>query len=279
MEKISFAVPTAVLNPDHVFSCGQTFRYRKDGNVWRGVALGSLVEASCEGGVTMISVSGGELSESAWRRYFDLGRDYTALFPKADPVLQAAAASAPGLRVLNQDPFETLISFIISANNNIPRISRIVQALCDEAGTAFSAGGRFFHSFPAPDQLLRLSEARLRELGVGYRAPYLLASAEKAAGDDLDMLRSLPTGQVLRHLEAYSGVGPKVAGCIALFSLGKADAFPADVWIRRVVRELYGFDGTPAALQQFAGEHFGAHAGIAQQYLFHYARRYLRAGT
>ncbi|MBD5558927.1 MAG: hypothetical protein HDQ87_00995 [Clostridia bacterium] len=272
-------LPAEQFCPDHVFSCGQTFRFHREDGVWRGVAMGSIVEAEQTGTAVRLRAEGGSQTEDAWRRYFDLGSDYAALLPADDPVLWRAIESAPGLRVLNQEPFETLISFIISANNNIPRITRIIEALCREAGRPFAAGGREYWTFPEAEQLAALSEERLRALGAGYRAPYILAASERAAREDIGSFREMPTGEALRRLQEFPGVGPKVAGCIALFALGKRDAFPADVWIRRIIRQLYGFDGRPKQVAVFAAERFGAGAGIAQQYLFHYARRYLQAGT
>ena len=259
-EVLELTVPAEQLNPDHTFSCGQTFRFRQDGTGWYGIAYGSLLEIEPAGSSVHIAVHGTNRSRTAWHGYFDLDSDYAALFPEADPVLKAAVRAAPGLRVLAQEPFETLISFIVSANNNIPRIARIVEALCMEAGQTFTVGGQTLHAFPSPEELAGLTEDRLRALGTGYRAPYILASAEKAAADDLAALRDLPTSEVLAHLQTYPGVGPKVAGCVALFALGKRDAFPADVWIRRIVRELYGFHGSAAALQAFAARQFGEHA-------------------
>ena len=276
---LELTVPAELLNPDHTFSCGQTFRFHQEGDRWYGIAYGSLLEIVREGRLVRMAVHGSDRPREAWRRYFDLDCDYAALFREADPVLKTAVGTAPGLRVLTQEPFEMLISCILSANNNIPRITRIVEALCTEAGREFIVEGRTLHAFPEPEQLAGLNESRLRALGTGYRAPYILASAERAAADDLTALRDRPTPEVLAHLQTYPGVGPKVAGCIALFALGKRDAFPADVWIRRIVRELYGFNGPPAALQAFATRQFGENAGIAQQFLFHYARRHLRAGS
>lgn len=274
-----FVLRKAEFNPDHVFTCGQTFRFQKENGIWCGVARGNLLEAEADGSIVRLRISGQELAAETWRQYLDLDRPYAELFPEADPVLRRAMQSAPGLRVLNQEPVETLISFILSANNNIPRISGTVKALCEEAGTPFSVGGEVFYAFPDAAALAGMTETSLRTLGAGYRAPYILASAERAAGGDLDGVADMDTEDALKYLQTFPGVGPKVAACVALFAFGKREAFPVDTWMRRIVRNLYGFEGSPQAVQAFAEERFGSSAGIAQQYLFHYARRYLPAGS
>lgn len=272
-------VPATEFVPENIFACGQTFRFREEGGVWRGVAMGNLVEAAPAGEEVRLTMRGRPVSRETWSHYFDLDCSYADLFPAADPVLAKAVLSAPGLRVLNQEPFETLISFIISANNNIPRIMRIVEAICEAAGDPFEVDGAVLHAFPEPEQLAGLSEAKLRKLGAGYRAPYLLESAHLAAQEDFASYADLSTKETVQRLQKYPGVGPKVAGCIALFALAKRDAFPADIWIRRIMRDLYGFEGPSDALNVFAGQQFGEYAGIAQQYLFHYARRNLEPGS
>lgn len=259
-------------SPQHTFSSGQTFRFYPEGNTWTGVAMGALVRIREENGQIVLKMQGGSRTREDWRAYFDLDRDYTVLFPDADPILQRALAAAPGLRVLRQEPFETLISFIISANNNIPRIRGIIRALCREAGTPFTADGETWHAFPSPEQLGAVPEKRLRELGCGYRAPYIAATAQLAVGTDFSSAGRRETADLLSRLQAFPGVGPKVARCAALFGFGCLDAFPADVWIIRALRELYGFEGSPAQADAFSRRKFGPYAGIAQQYLYYCMR-------
>ena len=175
--------------------------------------------------------------------------------------------------MLNQQPFELLISAIVSANNNLKRIKSIVEKICAACGEPFLAEGRRFYRFPVPERLAALTEEELLDCGCGYRAPYILASARAVAdGFDLEKVGMLPYGQAKAELCRLPGVGPKVADCILLFSLRKTDAFPADVWIKRVMERLYGFTGNDKQLYAFAREKFGPYAGIAQQYLFYYAR-------
>lgn len=269
---VKIRTPRQNFAPDHTFACGQTFRYFPEEGGWCGIAKGNLVRVRDTGTETVLTMTGQDIQPDAWQTYFDLDRDYAALFPDPDPVLEKALAHAPGLRVLRQEPFETLISFIVSANNNIPRITRIIAALCEEAGEAFPAGGQIFRAFPSPDALAAVPETRLRELGAGYRAQYIAKTSRLAAQQDLEALEREETGKLLEMLQTYPGVGPKVARCTALFGYGRTEVFPADVWIIRMLKSLYGFTGTAAQADAFAARQFGAGAGIAQQYLYHYIR-------
>lgn len=259
--------------PDVVFGCGQTFRFHRDAEgVWSGTAHGVPVECVPSGDDVVFRAEG---PKDQWLRYTDMDRNYDTLFEDADDVLARALQHGKGLRVLRQEPFETLISFIISANNNIPRISGIIERLCavcwpDHPNPA---------PFPSPEQIAALSEVDLRALGAGYRAAYIRESAMRAADTDFAELSGLPYPKVREALLAFKGVGPKVADCIALFGLGKTEAFPVDVWVRRILEQLYGVRGTAAEMRRFAEERYGQHAGIAQQYLFHYARSHLERGT
>ena len=178
------------------------------------------------------------------------------------------------MRLLNQEPFETLITFIVSANNNVGRIRKIVQAIAREAGKPIRFRGETLYTFPSPEELADVSPERLRELGAGYRAEYIAKTAGMAAaGEDLEAIARLPYGEAKAALQKFPGVGPKVADCILLFSMHKKNAFPADVWIRRVLREMYGVElKSDQALSAFVQNTFGEYGGIAQQMLFHYAR-------
>jgi N-glycosylase/DNA lyase len=171
--------------------------------------------------------------------------------------------------MLNQEPFETLISFIISANNNIGRIRGIIDRLCRLYGEPFGCVGGARYAFPTPERLAALEADDFFGCGCGYRAPYLRETSRAVAdGFDLEGLRELPYEQAKKQLVRLKGVGPKVADCVLLFSLGKTDAFPADVWIKRVMKKLYGFEGNDKQIYEFARERFGECAGIAQQSCF-----------
>lgn len=197
-------------------------------------------------------------------RYFDL--DYSAQDLLRDcrdcEIACRAVRALPGLRLLNQPPWETLIGFITSANNNVPRIRRLNRALIEQVG-----GG----AFPSPERLIATGEERLRALGFGYRAPQLIGTARRVAdGFDLQALTRCDYETAHRALLTLPGVGDKVACCVQLFALGDRSAFPADVWVRRAMRAWFGIDKKD--LREDALRLFGPRAGLVQQYLFHCAR-------
>ncbi|MEA5059541.1 MAG: DNA glycosylase [Candidatus Pelethousia sp.] len=257
-------------------SCGQCFRWCPgSAGAWQGVVRGRLVTARREGDTLWIhpaSVEDGPL----WADYFDLERAYGAIEGKisGDARLRPALDAARGIRIFRQEPFETLISFIISANNNIPRIRGIIERLCALAGRPLLPGA---YAFPTPAALARLSEADMRGIGAGYRAPFILGSARRVyEGFDLEALRNVPLKEARKALCTLPGVGPKVADCVALFSLGHTSAFPMDVWMKRAVKTMLfaGEDMSASQLESAIAE-LGSEAGILQQYIFHYARQNL----
>ena len=252
-------------------SCGQAFRWHeKNDGSWVGMIKNTPVNVSRAGDELMIR----PCEESSIKDcivYFDLERDYKAMekLISDDPRLNICLPCAEGIRVFNQDPFEALISFIISANNNIKRISGIIERLCRLAGEKICFDGEEIYSFPSPERIAALSIEELKNIGTGYRAPYIKASAKRIAdGYDLEQLRFMTLDGARKELLDFPGVGPKVADCILLFSLGHTDAFPVDVWIGRAMKELY-FDSeqpTRAELKNTI-ESIGKYSGILQQYI------------
>lgn len=203
--------------------------------------------------------------------------DILATFPD-DPHLRAAVAACRGLRLLRQDPWECLASFILSATKQIVQIRQIVARLCARYGepVAVPAGQAPAFAFPAPQVLARVSEAELRGCQMGFRAPYLRAAARMVAGGELDLaaVAQLPEEAARRELLRVPGVGPKIANCVLLFAYGFPRAFPVDVWVRRALREAYFPHRAPGKRrwEKFLATYFGPHAGYAQQYLFHHIR-------
>lgn len=257
--------------PRHIFDNGQSFRFFPCGaDAYEGVAFGRYLRVEKTPGGALLYPCGGQDFETVWRRYFDLDRDYSSLFSScADAALERGREYGCGLRLLRQEPFEMLISFIISANNNVKRIRGIVARVCELCGQPFMFEDRVFYTFPAPEALAGVSDEALADCGCGYRAPYVRKSAQAVAdGFSLEGVSALPYGEAKRALQTLPGVGPKVADCVLLFSLGFYDAFPADVWIKRALREHYGYAGSEAQIHDFARRQFGRYAGIAQQYLF-----------
>ena len=255
--------------PALIFDCGQCFRFdpAPDGS-FEGVAFKKRLRIRKESGVIRFFDTSQSDFDRIWRDYFDLGRDYRACTRdiiehagKFRAHVALAAERGAGIRLLRQDPWETLCSFIISQNNNIPRIKKLVEALCRECGERIDPV-RF--AFPTPKALRELGEERLSEMKFGFRARYLADAAERVCTGktDLESLFSLGFDEASAELEKITGVGKKVASCTLLFGFHKLDAFPVDVWIKKVLDERFG------------GElpELGEYRGLAQQYLFYYER-------
>ena len=243
--------------------CGQAFRFSLREGCWQGIAQGMQARLlQREDGLILAGCSR-EAFERQWRRYFDLDRDYEAIrqdFLK-DPALAVCARYAPGIRILRQEAWETLISFIISQNNHVPRIKGIIDRLCALFGEPVDGG----YAFPTAQRLAELDEQALAPLRAGWRSSYILDAARRVADGrlPLDQVADLPLVQAREALMTVRGVGPKVAECVLLYGMGRFEAFPLDVWMKRAMSLL--FPGrTPAD--------FGPYAGIAQQYIFHYSR-------
>lgn len=264
--------------PAQTFLCGQCFRWEQEADgSFTGVAFSKAVNIKQENNSITISNCSPDDFSGIWKRYLDLDTDYTKIKSAlaVDEHLKKASAFGGGIRILNQEPFECLISFIISTQNNIPRIKKIINELCRLYGNRISLGGKDFYSFPDCHTLASLGEGDLASLNAGYRVPYILDAAGKVASGEIELekLFSMPTGRAREELMKIKGVGPKVADCVLLFSLQKGDSFPVDVWMQKIMRSLYLDE--KASLKQirdFGTEKFGALSGIAQQYLFFYAR-------
>lgn len=241
---------------------GQAFRWRprEDGS-WEGVAGGRFLRLVRQG-EDILLLGAGEEDRAFWRDYFDLDRDYPALWERfrRNPALRGALARCPGIRVLRQQPWETLCTFILSANNNIPRIRGIVERLCRGWGEELPGTGLF--TFPGPEVLAPRTEEELAPLRAGWRTAYILDAARRVAEGRLDLaeVAKLPTPAAERRLLEVKGVGVKVARCTLLFGFGRVECIPMDVWMKRVMAEYYP-GGFPRYLRPYGG--------IAQQVLFY----------
>jgi N-glycosylase/DNA lyase len=273
---------------DHTFDNGQCFRWNREEDAsYTGVAFGRAVNINYQ--EETLSIHNTTLNEyhSFWKDYLDLDRDYGALkamLSEKDPAMQSAVAYGHGLRILQQEKWETLISFILSQNNNIARIKKCVESICVAHGSPIGTyRGKEYYAFPTPEQLAGLAPEELDTCRLGYRAKYIVQTAGQIladSGNTLHRLDQAQTAEAYEYLLSLSGVGPKVANCIMLFSMGKYDSFPLDVWIKRVMHEIYHIDeGNMKKMHEYAAEHFGEYGGIAQQYLFYYAKEISKNST
>lgn len=265
--------------PDHVFDCGQAFRWKKGDIGYTGVVNGKVITATYDTEKQLLVLENCSLDDyhNLWKNYLDLERDYGQVKAElsCDPILKEAVAYGYGMRVLNQDPWETLISFILSANNNITRIKGIIDKLSIKYGSEIVWDGKSYFSFPTPESLANAEDSVLKECGCGYRGRYIKNTANMVASGLLSPyeIKEMPYEEAHKEIQRFTGVGDKVADCILLYSMGKSEAFPVDVWVKRVME--YFYIGHPVPIKEIkiiAAKQFGKYAGLAQQYLFYYAR-------
>ncbi|AUS95227.1 8-oxoguanine DNA glycosylase [Clostridium thermosuccinogenes] len=271
-------------DPVHIFECGQCFRWvRQPDNSFTGVVRGKVANISYQNGTLVIKNSSLKDFQDIWFEYLDLGRDYgeiKALLDK-DEHMKKAMEYGYGIRILKQDLWEVLISFIISANNRIPMIMKTVAAMSKLYGDEIQYDGMAYYSFPGADKLFEAGIEELEACRGGFRCKYILNTARMVKNGEvrLEELEGMDTGKAREELMKFPGVGPKVADCVLLYSGTKQDVFPTDVWVKRVMEELYfKREASFKEIQDFASSYFGDLAGFAQQYLFYYAREN-RIGT
>ena len=258
-----------------IIESGQVFRWEilKDGTYF-GVLNSRIYRLKSEEDV---------YRDNFLYNYFDMDTDYGKIKEELskDPIMKKAICSCPGMRILKQDLWETMVSFIISQNNNIPRIKSLINNLSKAYGKHIEGE---YYDIPTPEVLSRLKVEDLEKLKLGYRAPYIIETAKRYV--ELGLNLSLdPKAKMIdnakkeelsveEYLTTFKGIGPKVANCISLFALNNIDSFPIDVWVKRVMNKLYGIEENDTkAMRNYAKEHFGKYAGIAQQYLFYYIRK------
>jgi len=265
---------------DATLDSGQAFRWHKNGRSWTGIIGSKAVRLRAEPG-KIIAETNAPVAEWSWLvDYLQLEVDLSAIlrtFPSDEP-MRKALNECRGLRLLRQDPWECLASFILSSTKQIVQIRQIVENLCQRFGekSAASPGFPVFYSFPSPERLSLVHESELRACKMGFRAPYLLATASIIARQQivLSSLYDLPVENARNELMRLPGVGRKIADCVLLFAYGSQSAFPVDVWITKALKKLYFPNRRPnlKRLHSFASDYFGPYSGYAQQYLFHYMR-------
>lgn len=266
-----------------IFECGQCFRWNEepDGS-YTGIFGHNVLNVKEEKDIVITGICDGNI-EDICKNYFDLDRNYEEIketLSLVDDNMKESIKYGEGIRILNQDLWEMIISFIISANNNIPRIKGIIERMSAKYGQEIKFRGTSYYTFPTIDELSQASVKDLKDLGLGFRDRYVYETTKKIKEGkiNLENLKQESTNEVRKQLLTLTGVGPKVADCIMLFStLKRFDVFPVDVWVRRVMNDLYihNEDETKVnkkQIQEIARDKFGALEGIAQQYLFYWKR-------
>ena len=273
-------------NLKHIFECGQCFRWNEeeDGS-WIGVIKDAVIKVRIEDNKVIFTgkVLGNQDFKKIVYDYFDLNTNYTDYkneLSKIDEYLRESIKFGEGIRILKQDLWETIISFIISANNNIPRIKKIINAISSTYGKKIVFEEKEYYLFPTPEELSKATVEDLRKLGLGFRDKRIYETTRLINENTIsleEIENFADTARAREELLKLDGVGPKVADCILLFSLKRLDVFPIDVWVRRVMNDLYIHNKdeekvNKKELQCLAEEKFKGLSGIAQQYLFYWKR-------
>lgn len=266
----AFSIQKNCFDLTDTLECGQVFRYRKlQQNVYEVFSQdkhAKLVDVGCE--VQVFTED-----PQYFANYFDLQTDYEQTVKRISdisPIMQQAAQCGKGIRILRQDLTEMIFSFIISANNNIKRIQAIVERLCQGLGEKTPYG----YAFPTVQKMADASVEFYKSIGAGYRDRYLKDTAQKLLSFDLESLKAMPTEQARKVLLTFEGVGPKVADCILLFGMHRGDVFPVDTWLKKVYHNYFEQGHKDAQMSTFFCNLFGQDAGLCQQYLFYFQRKY-----
>ena len=267
--------------PVHIFECGQCFRWNKEADGrYTGVFGNNVINVKKEKSNIVFFGVCEENIKTICTEYFDLNTDYEKIkdnLSSIDDYLKNSIQYGQGIRILKQDLWETLISFIISANNNIPRIKTIIERISENYGNKIKFGEKTYYTFPRPEMLANTTVQDFRKLGLGFRDVRVYETVQKTLKKEINLSRLEKEDNIellKEQLLKIPGVGPKVADCIMLFSLKKYNVFPVDVWVKRVIAELYyeNKEQTPKEIQKFAKKQYGDLAGLAQQYLFYWRR-------
>lgn len=277
----------------HIFECGQIFRFEEvKENDFIVIAFGKLIEVKEEGNNVVIYNTNEEEFNRIWLNYLDLNRDYSDIKEELskDVLLKQSIEFGYGVRVLNQDPFEMLLSFIISARNNIPSIKKTVNKIAVKWGKQINYKDKIYYAFPSIYEIKDATLEEIQETGASFRSKYLIDTIKNVYNSvkdenlklneenpylkyNLDYIKRLSDDECHDALQEFKGVGSKVADCIMLFSMEKTSAFPVDVWVKRAMIHFYGAeDSSLNKIRIFARNKFEKLSGFAQQYLFYYAR-------
>ncbi len=265
---------------EDILECGQCFHFTKLGEKeYELLAFGRYLHIKQEANNIIMFDTTYDEYQGVWKSYFDMDKDYGIIkehIVAADERLKHIVSDKSGIRILKQDFFETLISFIISQNKQIPHIKQIVHTISERFGQSITlSAGRIYHAFPDVHMLSKVSEEELRQCKVGFRAPYIMDAVNRVNSGEIseELLRHMTYEEAKERLLSIKGVGEKVANCVLLFGLGFTNAFPVDVWMKRIMEYMYFEQDTKKdVIEAFAYDKFGEYSGYAQQYLFCYGR-------
>lgn len=271
-------------NLKQTLECGQVFRYEKiSDNSYTLIAKNKRIRLRQKPESTTLRIYGSNQAEyqEFWKDYLDIETDYEYIInqiSRDDSYMQEAIEYGRGIRILKQDTWEMIISFIISQTKAIPQIQQCIKNLCEAFGEKITqADGEIYYGFPTAAQLSKATDEELRACKVGFRAPYIMDACQKVVEGTvvLEALPAMSTQEAKEALIKIKGIGEKVAHCVLLFGLGKTDTFPTDVWIKRVMEEAYfgGEQTKHKKIIEFANKKYGNYAGYAQQYLFYFGRQ------
>lgn len=277
--KPDLEIDVKCFNLKYTLECGQCFRWKLiDDNTYVGIVKDRVIKIKQTGEKIYIWSSLKEGLKEVVYEYFDLNTDYEKLeksIAKVDDNIKKSLAFSSGIHILNQPLFETVISYIISANNNIKRISKSVDDISKMFGKKVMFEKKEYYLFPTLEELSNATMDDLLKCGTGFRARYILNNINELMSNPnvLDELLKLETAEARTSLMKFMGIGPKVADCILLFSLKKTEVFPVDVWVKRIMEKLYFKEGTSLKeISEYASRNYGKNAGIIQQHLFHNVR-------
>lgn len=278
---------------DHTLSCGQTFRWKKRGIWWTGIADQTAFKIQQTNRALEFNPSTNTVATDFLWRYFRLDDNLPLVYSKItkDEYMREAVKRFRGLRLVRQEPWECTVSYLCAQNKNIPAIKQMIFNLCRRFGDPINFESEEFYKFPKPEALAKANLKELRRCKLGYRAENVLKTAKlvNKGGFDPEALRTMPYKKAKEELLTLPGVGPKVADCILLFSLDKIEAFPIDIWMKRIILEYYSQCFEPKfitrmqakkglspreyqTIYDFGRKYFGKYLGYAQEYLYHHKR-------
>lgn len=273
---MKFDYDATYFNPKDVLECGQIFRFENFKDGYKVFTRDKACYVYSDGVKTIIECE----DPDYFYNFFDLGREYASIIEKIKefnvPVLTRCTEVCKGLRLLNQDPEEMIFSFIVSQNNNIPRIKGIISRICENLGERREFMGEVYHTFPTAAVLAKKPPEFYKSLGAGYRDVFLSETAKRITAEGIDRLKELEGADLKKELLTYKGIGPKVADCVSLFGFSKAASFPVDTWIEKIYHEDFGGDLKDRnKINSYFCSLFGEYSGYVQQYLFYGKRAHL----